>query len=221
MGNEGSTYGALPTALRPPRWQATLPATAPSPPLLRSPPHWAPAEFPTFLTPPIVAPLPAPMPPTASCTLTTLEAATVTPWRLVQFPPKPVPLLPHPMDFLPVCGQQPLQLLCPTCRKASTIDHDPPANGSTKVPEVGEYTALPPARGMPFIYPCRALQGPPPSTHPAGAQSSSGAAPRQPPPLPQNPSLRPCPSDPPPTALQPTHDPTPVLPQCKRQANSE
>ncbi|KAG5722155.1 hypothetical protein E4T56_gene7039 [Termitomyces sp. T112] len=66
MEDKGSTYGALPTTPRPPLWQATLSTAAPSPLSLGSPPHWAPAEFPTSPTPPIVAPPPPLMPPMAS-----------------------------------------------------------------------------------------------------------------------------------------------------------
>ncbi|KAG5349783.1 hypothetical protein C0989_001888 [Termitomyces sp. Mn162] len=66
----------------------------PSPPLLRSPPHWTPAESPMSPTPPIVAMPPSPAPPTASCTLAALEAATVTLW----WSPHPIPSEPHPVS---------------------------------------------------------------------------------------------------------------------------
>ncbi|KAG5719445.1 hypothetical protein E4T56_gene20615 [Termitomyces sp. T112] len=188
-----------------------------------------------FPTPPIVAPPPAPAPPTASCVLATLEAATIALWRSLQNPSLSSPTLrtssPHAANNLSNSSAQ-------RCREALTINHNPPADGSTKVPEVREYTiglGEPANAGSPHAH----LLGPTSSKGDAlrllllrivGAPSLCppcrgpifiGGHPCQPPPLPRNPSLRPCPSDPPPTALQPTHDPTSVLLQCKQHANSE
>ncbi|KAG5732057.1 hypothetical protein E4T56_gene18831 [Termitomyces sp. T112] len=125
-----------------------------------------------------------------------------------------------------------------TSKKALTIDHNPPTDGSTKVPEVREYT-IGPGGPANTSSPHARLLGPAsgkedalhlPLSHVTGASSLRPphggpifirGHPAPTPPLPRNPSLRPYPSDPPPTALQPTHDPTPVLLQCKWHANSE
>ncbi|KAG5733084.1 hypothetical protein E4T56_gene3541 [Termitomyces sp. T112] len=196
----------------------TLPAAAPSLPSLRLLLHWTPTEFPASPTPLIVAPPPPPAPPMAPYALTALEAATVAPWLSLQSLFLSSPTLqtsaPHVANNLSNSSTQ-------YHRKASATNHDPPTDFSTKAPEVGEYTAPPLARGTPSVYPCCTSWGPPPSTHPAGAQPSSGAASCQLPPLLWNPSLRPYPSDPPPTAQQPTHGLIPALPQCKWHANSE
>ncbi|KAG5715684.1 hypothetical protein E4T56_gene468 [Termitomyces sp. T112] len=140
MGDEGSTYRALPTAPRPPHWQATLPNAAPSPPLPGSPPCWTPAESLASPTPPIIAPLPLPVPPMAPYALAALEAVTVTPWHSLQSPSLSFPTLqtssPHVANNLSNSSTQ--------ChRKALATDYDPPADCSTKAPEVGEYTMGP------------------------------------------------------------------------------
>ncbi|KAG5735489.1 hypothetical protein E4T56_gene11131 [Termitomyces sp. T112] len=82
--------------------EATLPAAAPSPLSLGSPPHWTPAESSASPTPPIIAPLPPLTPPTAPYVLAALEAATVTPWwspqqYLYPYTPSPVPSEPRPV----------------------------------------------------------------------------------------------------------------------------
>ncbi|KAG5726830.1 hypothetical protein E4T56_gene600 [Termitomyces sp. T112] len=103
-GNEGSTYRALSAAPRPPHWRATPPATAPSLPLLRSPPHQAPAESATLLTPPTAALPSLPMPSMALYVLAALEAVTIILWRppwQCPYPyiPSPTPSKPHPAPF--------------------------------------------------------------------------------------------------------------------------